>query len=70
MSRGYKPRRPRVPDLIADSGVSIYEPLPEDDPRFISNGDLERILRDHLKGLSLKFPIRTRAKVAKTEVCK
>lgn len=55
---------------ISESGISIYEPLDRKDPRFFSLSELEALLGRELKGLSLCFPLRTRAKVAKTAVCR
>jgi hypothetical protein len=55
---------------IAESGISIYESLDRKDPRFFSLSELEVLLGRELEGLSLCFPLRTRAKVAKTAVCR
>lgn len=54
---------------ISSSGVSIYDELGADDPRYFDTHSLEMILLNRLRGLTWAYPIRTRAKVAKTAVC-
>jgi hypothetical protein len=55
---------------ISESEISIYEHLDRKDPRFFSLSELEALLGSELTGLSLSFPLRTRAKVAKSAVCR
>lgn len=55
-----------IPRRIAQAGVSIYDPVP-DDLLYPLQG-LEARLRSELIGLNLDYPIRTRSKVAKTAV--
>jgi len=55
--------------LIADAGLTIYDPIARDDALFLSVAELEELLRLHLIGAVLRPPIRTRAKTAKAAVC-
>lgn len=58
-----------IVDDIKRSGLSIYDKVPSS--LFIPNQQLEELLRADLIGLSLDgLPLRTRAKVVKTAVCK
>ncbi len=58
-------------DSISKSGLSIYDPIEVGDPNlWIPSGELEVILNEALKGLSLTgLPLRTRSKVVKQKVC-
>ena len=51
---------------ITASGCTIYSP-PDD--TFLETDQLESVLADSLRGLSLDYPLRTRAKVSKQAVC-
>ena len=57
---------------IADSGLSIYDPIVTGDPDFwIPTPELERLLNEGLIGFSLHdLPLRTRSKILKQAVCK
>lgn len=57
---------------ISASGLSIYDPIdPEDKNLWIPTPNLEMLLDDFLKGLSLKgYPLRTRSKILKQKICK
>lgn len=57
---------------IRRSGLSIYDSIsPADEHLYIPTPVLEEILNTALHGLNLAgFPLRTRAKVVKTEICK
>jgi len=55
--------------LVAKSALSIYDPIAPTDSRFFADEELEHLLRARLRGVSLAFPLRTRAKVAKSLVC-
>lgn len=56
---------------ISKSGLSIYDPIEVGDPNlWIPSEELEVILNEELKGLSLAgLPLRTRSKVVKQKVC-
>lgn len=56
---------------IRNSQKTIYDSIPDDDENlFIPISDLQRILRDHLIGISLSgYAPRTRSKIVKTEIC-
>lgn len=55
-------------ELIKKSNLSIYDAVPED--LYISNDDLENILKNGLKGFNTTgLPIRTRSKVVKSKIC-
>lgn len=56
---------------ISASGLSIYDPIEVGDPKlWIPSEELEVILNEALKGLSLTgLPLRTRSKVVKQKVC-
>lgn len=56
---------------ISKSGLTIYDPIEVGDPDlWIPSLELELILDDSLKGLSLDgLPLRTRSKVVKQKVC-
>lgn len=58
-------------EAIKASGLSIYDPIEIGDPKlWIPSYELEMILNESLKGLSLKgMPIRTRSKVVKEKIC-
>jgi hypothetical protein len=60
------------PVEITKSGKSIYDPLEGKESRlFIPTEQLERILHEKLRGLSLSgLPLRTRSKVVKEHVCR
>jgi len=57
---------------IANSGKTIYDTLsPKDKGIWIPNKKLEKYLNRELKGIDLaKYPLRTRSKVIKSEICK
>lgn len=57
---------------IRASGLNIYDSIPVGHPDYwIPTPDLERLLDDHLRGVSLAgLPLRTRSKVAKEHVCR
>jgi hypothetical protein len=61
-----------LPSKIADKGVSIYDPLDEENKDlWIPSPELERLLNKGLVGFSTKgLPLRTRSKVIKQEICK
>jgi len=55
---------------IASSGLTIYDELPVDSELRIPSEELEKILRDALKGLDTEhLPIRPRSKFVKIKVC-
>lgn len=54
---------------IAESGLSIYSPIDRQSRLFFDIAVLEEHLRSRLEGLSLAYPIRTRAKYSKSAVC-
>ncbi len=54
-------------ERIATSGSTIYSQ--QEEALYIPTLQLERMLSDSLRGLSLDFPLRTRAKVCKQSVC-
>lgn len=58
-----------IAQRIAESGISIYDPLDPKSPLFVEVDVLEHRLRHQLLGLHLGYPLRTRAKVSKTAVC-
>jgi len=60
---------PSVVRAIAASGLSIYDSLADRPELFVETCMLQRILNEALVGLSLDYPIRTRSKVLKKEVC-
>ena len=55
---------------LSKSGKTIYDSLRETPECFLPTVDLEAILRRGLIGLDLNYPLRTRSKVLKTEICK
>ncbi len=57
---------------IAESRLSIYDRIEIGDPDlWIPTSELETLLDEGLKGLSLRgLPLRTRSKVVKQEVCR
>ncbi|MBZ5667571.1 MAG: hypothetical protein LAO30_23610, partial [Acidobacteriia bacterium] len=65
---GRRPDPDALRDLIARSGLTIYDPIDPADARFLSPREIEHLLRAKLRGRALRFPIRTRAKVAKALV--
>ncbi len=54
---------------LAQSGMSIYDPLDENPGYFLPIGELEGALHDGLLGLDLNYPLRTRSKVLKAKIC-
>ncbi len=54
---------------IASSGLTIYDPLDARQELFIEISQLEDILNKALIGLNLNYPLRTRSKVLKANVC-
>ena len=60
-----------IAKAVAESGLSIYDPIEVGDPKlWITSPELEVLLNRGLKGLSLDgLPLRTRSKVVKTKVC-
>lgn len=57
-------------ELIVKSRASIYNQIPESDPRFMTAIELESILNSELLGKNYSgLPLRTRSKVVKTDVC-
>jgi hypothetical protein len=66
-----RPPKHYVSDIKA-SGYTIYRPIEVGDPAlWIPAPDLERILDEGLRGISLAgLPLRTRSKVAKEHVCR
>jgi hypothetical protein len=56
-------------DAIAASGLDIYEPLLAQPELLYTLQELEVLLREHLSGMTLAGPIRTRSKLAKQAVC-
>lgn len=58
----------QIAQLIVQSGLTIHAPLSIDSPLFFSLLVLEDYLREALAGKDLNYPIRTRAKVAKSLV--
>jgi hypothetical protein len=57
-----------VANAITESGLSIYDDLNDRPDLFFEIDVLEARLAAGLKGLSLDYPLRTRAKVAKAAV--
>jgi len=57
---------------IRSAGITIYDPIEIGDPDlWIPTPDLERLLDEGLRGISLSgLPLRTRSKVAKEHVCR
>ena len=56
---------------ISKSNLTIYDSIPTSSEFFIPTSDLERLLTNHLLGLSLQgLALKTRSKVIKTEICK
>lgn len=55
---------------IYASGLTIYDPLQERPDLYLETALLEKILNQHLIGFELDFPIRTRSKVVRQEICK
>ncbi|MCL2525057.1 MAG: restriction endonuclease [Betaproteobacteria bacterium] len=57
---------------IHTAGLTIYDPIETGDPAlWIPTSELERLLDDGLRGISLAgLPLRTRSKVAKEHVCR
>ena len=57
---------------IRDARITIYDPIEVGDPTlWIPAPELERLLDDGLRGISLAgLPLRTRSKVAKAHVCR
>ena len=55
---------------LSKSGKTIYDLLHETPEFFLPTVDLEAILRRGLIGLDLNYPLRTRSKVLKTQICK
>lgn len=53
---------------ISESGLTIYDPVASLGLR-LTVSELEAILNDQLRGLSLDYPLRTRSKVLKARVC-
>lgn len=60
----------KIAARIRASGASIYEPPRWHLDIYYSDAQLESLLNAELKGLDLSFPIRTRSKVLKTQVCR
>lgn len=62
----------RFVDAIRETGLSIYDPIEEGDPKlWIPTPELEELLSKSLEGFSLAgLPLRTRSKVVKEQVCK
>lgn len=54
---------------IAQSGLTIYEPIERQSPLFFDMEVLEDLLNEKLYGLNLAYPNRTRSKHSKTAVC-
>lgn len=69
MARGGRRGR-GITRLIAESGLTIYDALDLEDELFVDVEVLEELLRDQLVGLNAAFPLRTRSKVVKQEVCR
>lgn len=59
------------PQIIADSGLTIYDYISPADPNlYIPTECLQIILEDAMVGLSLEgYALKTRSKVVKTEIC-
>jgi len=55
---------------IASSGLTIYDSLDLRPELYIDTSTLEKILNEALIGLNLNYPIRTRSKVLKSNICK
>ena len=55
---------------IRNSGLTIYDQLHQKQELFIESKELEAILDSSMKGLNLDYKLRTRAKVARQEICK
>ncbi len=60
----------KVVKAISSSGLTIYDSLETRPGLYIETPALERILNRALVGLDLNYPIRTRSKVLKTNVCR
>jgi len=57
------------PTRISKAGVDIYSRVCDGDNLFIPTAELEEILRTGLMGLNLDYPLRTRSKVLKSNIC-
>ncbi len=55
---------------LANSGLTIYDPLDKDSPLFFTTEELRTVLSQKLFGLHLDYPNRTRSKFLKEAVCK
>lgn len=56
--------------LIRASGLSIHDDLPRKPKLFIPAAVLESLISEALIGMELKYPLRTRSKKVKQEVCR
>ena len=59
-----------VVNNIRKSALTIYDPLDAQPDLFVQSKELETILDSSMKGLDLDYKLRTRAKVAREEICK
>ena len=57
------------PQRIYEARVTIYDPVRDDNNLFMPTAELEKILREGLRGLNLSYPLRTRSKVLKSKIC-
>jgi hypothetical protein len=67
--RGLSAAEQSLIDAIAESGLTIYDSLPDHPELYISTEVLEHILDSRLDGLDLNYPLRTRARIVKEAVC-
>jgi hypothetical protein len=68
MAQPSRPDGVDVARLIHDSGISIYDSLHQEDPRFFDILSLEELLDERLAGKHLAYELRTRAKMSKSLV--
>jgi hypothetical protein len=54
---------------LAKSGLTIYGPVAENSPLFLTTEELRTVLDQKLTGLNLDYPNRTRSKILKQAVC-
>ena len=57
------------PSRIAQTQLTIYDLVRDNDALFMPTAGLEEVLRQGLIGLHLNYPLRTRSKVLKNKIC-
>ena len=68
-SQSVIPPQEKARPTFKQLGLTIYDSLETRPELILSQTDLEKTLREKLKGLLLNQPIRTRSKVVKTAIC-